>query len=109
MNGDVGPARLARPPGAHRRPSAIDFEGHPATGPNHGSAVLEQSRDGVEAMLRSFSQDDRDHMVENGEISVTCEFCSANYRFAPGDVRPDTPGESGEPKPEEKSKENTKP
>src|SRR6187431_1093357 len=24
------------------------------------------SRDGVEAMLRSFSQDDRDHMVENG-------------------------------------------
>ena len=45
------------------------------------------SRDGVEAMLRSFSQDDRDHMVENGEISVTCEFCSANYRFAPEDVR----------------------
>jgi molecular chaperone Hsp33 len=41
------------------------------------------SRDGVEAMLRSFSQDYRDHMVENGEISVTCEFCSANYRFAP--------------------------
>jgi hypothetical protein len=24
--------------------------------------------------------------VENGEISVTCEFCSANYRFAPEDV-----------------------
>jgi molecular chaperone Hsp33 len=39
-------------------------------------------------MLRSFSQDDRDHMVENGMISVTCEFCSANYRFAPDDVRP---------------------
>ena len=38
-------------------------------------------------MLRSFSQDDRDHMVENGEISVTCEFCSTNYRFAPVDVR----------------------
>ena len=45
------------------------------------------SRDGVEAMLKSFSQDDRDHMVENGEISVTCEFCSANYRFAPDDVQ----------------------
>ena len=43
------------------------------------------SRDGVEAMLRSFSQDDRDHMVENGKISVTCEFCSANYQFAPDD------------------------
>jgi molecular chaperone Hsp33 len=47
------------------------------------------SRDGVEAMLRSFSQDDRDHMVENGAISVTCEFCSANYKFAPDAVRPD--------------------
>ena len=45
------------------------------------------SRDGVEAMLRSFSQDDRDHMVENGVISVTCEFCSANYQFAPDEVR----------------------
>jgi molecular chaperone Hsp33 len=44
------------------------------------------SRDNVEAMLRSFSQDDRDHMVENGKISVTCEFCSANYQFAPGEV-----------------------
>jgi molecular chaperone Hsp33 len=37
-------------------------------------------------MLRNFSQDDRDHMVENGMISVTCEFCSANYRFAPVEV-----------------------
>ena len=44
------------------------------------------SRTGVEAMLRSFSQDDRDHMVEDGKISVTCEFCSANYVFAPDDV-----------------------
>jgi molecular chaperone Hsp33 len=44
------------------------------------------SRDGVEAMLRSFSQDDRDHMVEDGKISVTCEFCSANYVFTPGEV-----------------------
>ncbi len=38
-------------------------------------------------MLKSFSQDDRDHMVEDGAISVTCEFCSANYRFAPEEVR----------------------
>ena len=38
-------------------------------------------------MLKNFSQDDRDNMVENGVISVTCEFCSANYRFAPEDVR----------------------
>ena len=44
------------------------------------------SRDTVEAMLKSFSQDDRDHMVEDGRISVTCEFCSATYQFAPGEV-----------------------
>ena len=44
------------------------------------------SRAGVETMLRNFSQDDRDHMVENGVISVTCEFCSANYTFAPEEV-----------------------
>jgi molecular chaperone Hsp33 len=44
------------------------------------------SRETVEAMLKSFSQDDRDHMVEDGRISVTCEFCSANYEFAPADV-----------------------
>ncbi|MGB9045315.1 MAG: Hsp33 family molecular chaperone [Pseudolabrys sp.] len=44
------------------------------------------SRDNVEAMLKSFSQEDRDHMVEDGKISVTCEFCSANYQFAPGEV-----------------------
>jgi len=44
------------------------------------------SRENVEAMLKSFSQDDRDHMVEDGRISVTCEFCSTNYEFAPGEV-----------------------
>ena len=44
------------------------------------------SRESVEAMLKSFSQDDRDHMVENGVISVTCEFCSSTYVFAPEEV-----------------------
>jgi molecular chaperone Hsp33 len=44
------------------------------------------SRDNVENMLKSFSQDDRDHMVENGRISVTCEFCSTSYTFAPDEV-----------------------
>jgi molecular chaperone Hsp33 len=41
------------------------------------------SREGVERMLRSFPQDDRDHMVENGKITVTCEFCNATYVFEP--------------------------
>jgi molecular chaperone Hsp33 len=44
------------------------------------------SRDGVAAMLRSFSVEDRDHMVENGVISVTCEFCSSTYVFDPSEV-----------------------
>ncbi len=44
------------------------------------------SRPNVEAMLKSFPQDDRDHMVEDGMIVVTCEFCSTTYRFAPEEV-----------------------
>ena len=44
------------------------------------------SRESVESMLKSFSQDDRNHMVEDGRISVTCEFCSANYSFSPHEV-----------------------
>jgi molecular chaperone Hsp33 len=44
------------------------------------------SRDTVAAMLASFSQDDRDHMVENGKISVTCEFCNSQYVFRPEDI-----------------------
>ena len=35
---------------------------------------------------KSFSQDDRDHMVEDGVIKVTCEFCSSTYVFEPGEV-----------------------
>src|SRR4029453_1951391 len=44
------------------------------------------SRERVERMLRSFSQDDREHMVENGKITVTCEFCNSTYVFEPEDV-----------------------
>jgi len=44
------------------------------------------SRESVAAMLRSFSQDDRDHMVQDGKIQVTCEFCNASYDFRPEDV-----------------------
>jgi molecular chaperone Hsp33 len=44
------------------------------------------SRPRVEAMLKSFSQEDRDAMVENGQISVNCEFCNSKYEFAPEDV-----------------------
>ena len=44
------------------------------------------SRESVANMLKSFPQDDRDHMVENGVITVTCEFCSSTYVFEPNTV-----------------------
>jgi molecular chaperone Hsp33 len=44
------------------------------------------SRDSVTNMLKSFSKDDRDHMVQDGVISVTCEFCDTKYVFAPTEV-----------------------
>jgi len=44
------------------------------------------SRTGVANMLRSFSQDDRDHMVEKGVITVTCEFCNSSYVFEPAEI-----------------------
>jgi molecular chaperone Hsp33 len=50
------------------------------------------SRDNVAAMLRSFSQDDRDHMVQDGVIQVTCEFCNSTYDFKPDEVQTAEPG-----------------
>ena len=47
------------------------------------------SRPTVETMLKSFSQDDRDHMVQDGVITVTCEFCNSTYVFEPGTVVPE--------------------
>jgi molecular chaperone Hsp33 len=47
------------------------------------SAECSCSRENVSNMLKSFSQDDRDHMVENGQITVTCEFCNSTYVFEP--------------------------
>ena len=37
----------------------------------------------VSTMLRQFPPQDRADMVEAGQITVTCEFCSSVYRFAP--------------------------
>ena len=53
------------------------------------------SRDSVENMLRSFSQDDRDNMVENGKITVTCEFCSSTYVFEPQELTAGRVAEDG--------------
>jgi molecular chaperone Hsp33 len=39
------------------------------------------SHDRIAEMLKSFSEEDRQHMTENDEIRVTCEFCSSSYTF----------------------------
>jgi molecular chaperone Hsp33 len=50
------------------------------------------SRHSVENMLKSFSEADRADMVEDGRISVTCEFCSSTYDFEPSEIiASDTP------------------
>ncbi len=54
--------------------------------PSEVDAKCSCSRDSVTNMLKSFSKDDRDHMIQDGVISVTCEFCSTKYVFAPGEV-----------------------
>jgi molecular chaperone Hsp33 len=45
------------------------------------------SRETVANMLRGFSEQDRDEMIEDGAIKVTCEFCSTPYVFKPEDVQ----------------------
>src|SRR5580704_8676314 len=44
------------------------------------------SRHSVETMLQSFSVQDRADMVEEGRITVTCEFCSSTYAFEPSEI-----------------------
>lgn len=52
----------------------------------HVRAQCSCSREAVQAMLQSFSRDERHEMIENGAITVTCEFCGASYVFAPHSV-----------------------
>jgi molecular chaperone Hsp33 len=39
------------------------------------------SRERIETILKQFSKDDLKDMTVNGEIIVTCEFCSTRYQF----------------------------
>jgi molecular chaperone Hsp33 len=52
------------------------------------SARCTCSRDKITDMLRRFSAEDRRDMVEDGKISVTCEFCNRTYVFAPAEAEP---------------------
>ena len=54
--------------------------------PSEVEAKCSCSRASVSGMLMSFPKDDRDHMIQNGVISVTCEFCNAKYVFTPDEV-----------------------
>jgi molecular chaperone Hsp33 len=47
------------------------------------------SRDRVEGIVRQFDAEERRDMVEDGEIVVTCEFCSSTYRFDPSEFESD--------------------
>ncbi|PQA88437.1 Hsp33 family molecular chaperone [Hyphococcus luteus] len=41
------------------------------------------NREKIEAVLSRYSEDDLSDMVEDGEITVTCEFCRKAYKFTP--------------------------
>jgi molecular chaperone Hsp33 len=41
------------------------------------------SQERITEMLKGFSADDQAHMVKDGEIVVTCEFCSTRYHVDP--------------------------
>jgi len=44
-------------------------------------AFCQCSRERVEDLLRRFSSDRLEDMVQDGQISVTCEFCNTEYAF----------------------------
>jgi len=52
------------------------------------------SRNSVTSMLKSFSKEDRDDMIQDGVIAVTCEFCNTRYVFSPAEVEATEPDAS---------------
>ncbi|MBY3234503.1 Hsp33 family molecular chaperone [Rhizobium laguerreae] len=46
------------------------------------------SRDKIKGVLKGFSAEEIEASQENGEIAVTCEFCSTTYRFEPTELQP---------------------
>ncbi len=56
--------------------------------PQSVRAACRCSDERIAAMLRNFTQTERDDMVgENGKIGVTCEFCSTYREFDPEEFR----------------------
>ncbi|WP_374332147.1 Hsp33 family molecular chaperone [Aestuariivirga sp.] len=58
---------------------------YPAT---HLERYCSCSQDSITKMLARFPAEDRADMVTDGEIAVTCEFCSTTYKVKPGDLAP---------------------
>lgn len=58
---------------------------YPAT---HLERYCSCSQDSITRMLARFPADDRADMVTDGEISVTCEFCSTTYKVKPEELAP---------------------
>jgi molecular chaperone Hsp33 len=62
-------------------------EGVRAFPPATIEAYCRCSRERVEGFLRSFGAKELTDMREpDGSISVTCEFCTKTYRFAPDEI-----------------------
>jgi molecular chaperone Hsp33 len=62
-------------------------EGVRALRPTPVEAYCRCSRKRIEGFLRSFGVDDLANMHEaDGSVSVTCEFCTATYRFRPDEL-----------------------
>ena len=58
---------------------------YPAT---HLERYCSCSQGSITRMLARFPAEDRADMVTDGEIAVTCEFCSTTYKVSPGDLAP---------------------
>ncbi|MFT0858455.1 Hsp33 family molecular chaperone [Ancylobacter sp. G4_0304] len=63
----------------------------------HIDARCSCSRDRVMEVLTNFSQEQRESLVEDGRITVTCEFCGRSYGFKAEEViNEEPPAPSGE-------------
>ena len=58
---------------------------YPAT---HLERYCSCSQESITRMLARFPAEDQADMVTDGEIAVTCEFCSTTYKVQPGDLAP---------------------
>jgi len=50
------------------------------------------TRERIGRVLEGFGEEDLDHMAEDGAITVTCEFCNVDFRFARDELGRDEPG-----------------